>query len=82
MAELAQLIRGGQQSGDRRRLWLHKGGRTRHGGDVESGHAGIPVATSLKGKGVVAEGTDLSLGCLGVTSNGMRAVISLSRQTW
>ena len=31
---------------------------------------GIPVATSLKGKGVVAEGTDLSLGCLGVTSNG------------
>ncbi|MEW5768877.1 MAG: thiamine pyrophosphate-binding protein [Pseudomonadota bacterium] len=31
---------------------------------------GIPVATSLKGKGVVAEGTELSLGCLGVTSNG------------
>jgi acetolactate synthase-1/2/3 large subunit len=31
---------------------------------------GIPVATSLKGKGVVAEGSDLSLGCLGVTSNG------------
>jgi acetolactate synthase-1/2/3 large subunit len=31
---------------------------------------GIPVATSLKGKGVVAEGADLSLGCLGVTSNG------------
>ncbi len=31
---------------------------------------GIPVATSLKGKGVVAEGTALSLGCLGVTSNG------------
>jgi acetolactate synthase-1/2/3 large subunit len=31
---------------------------------------GIPVATSLKGKGVVAEGTPLSLGCLGVTSNG------------
>jgi len=31
---------------------------------------GIPVATSLKGKGVVAEGSGLSLGCLGVTSNG------------
>jgi acetolactate synthase-1/2/3 large subunit len=31
---------------------------------------GIPVTTSLKGKGVVAEGTALSLGCLGVTSNG------------
>lgn len=30
----------------------------------------IPVATSLKAKGVVAEGTSLSLGCLGVTSNG------------
>jgi acetolactate synthase-1/2/3 large subunit len=31
---------------------------------------GIPVTTSLKAKGVVAEGTPLSLGCLGVTSNG------------
>ncbi|HEY9098290.1 MAG TPA: thiamine pyrophosphate-binding protein [Thiobacillus sp.] len=30
----------------------------------------IPVTTSLKAKGVVAEGTSLSLGCLGVTSNG------------
>jgi len=30
----------------------------------------IPVTTSLKGKGVVAEGTPMSLGCLGVTSNG------------
>ncbi|MDA8127199.1 MAG: thiamine pyrophosphate-binding protein [Betaproteobacteria bacterium] len=30
----------------------------------------IPVTTSLKGKGAVAEGTPLSLGCLGVTSNG------------
>jgi acetolactate synthase-1/2/3 large subunit len=30
----------------------------------------IPVATSLKGKGVVPEGSALSLGCLGVTSNG------------
>jgi len=30
----------------------------------------IPVTTSLKAKGVVAEGTALSLGCLGVTSNG------------
>ncbi|MCB1722119.1 MAG: thiamine pyrophosphate-binding protein [Gammaproteobacteria bacterium] len=30
----------------------------------------IPVATSLKGKGVIAEGSALSLGCLGVTSNG------------
>jgi acetolactate synthase-1/2/3 large subunit len=31
---------------------------------------GIPVATSLKAKGVVTEGGELSLGCLGVTSNG------------
>lgn len=30
----------------------------------------IPVATSLKAKGVVAEGSPLALGCLGVTSNG------------
>jgi len=30
----------------------------------------IPVTTSLKAKGVVTEGTPLSLGCLGVTSNG------------
>ncbi len=36
---------------------------------LSQGH-GIPVATSLKGKGVVAEGTPLSLGCLGVTSDG------------
>jgi len=35
-----------------------------------SRNQGIPVATSLKGKGVVAEGTPLSLGCLGVTSDG------------
>ena len=30
----------------------------------------IPVTTSLKAKGIVPEGTALSLGCLGVTSNG------------
>lgn len=30
----------------------------------------IPVATSLKGKGVIPEGSALALGCLGVTSNG------------
>ena len=30
----------------------------------------IPVTTSLKAKGVVAEGTPLALGCLGVTSSG------------
>ena len=30
----------------------------------------IPVTTSLKAKGVVGDGTPLSLGCLGVTSNG------------
>ena len=30
----------------------------------------IPVTTSLKAKGVVAEGAPLALGCLGVTSNG------------
>jgi len=35
-----------------------------------SASMGIPVATSLKGKGVVAEGSELSLGCLGVTSSG------------
>ena len=34
------------------------------------GRFNIPVTTSLKAKGVVAEGTALSLGCLGVTSNG------------
>jgi acetolactate synthase-1/2/3 large subunit len=31
---------------------------------------GIPVTTSLKGKGIIGDGTRLSLGCLGVTSNG------------
>lgn len=31
---------------------------------------GIPVTTSLKGKGVIGDGSVLSLGCLGVTSNG------------
>jgi acetolactate synthase-1/2/3 large subunit len=31
---------------------------------------GIPVTTSLKGKGVIGDGAELSLGCLGVTSNG------------
>jgi acetolactate synthase-1/2/3 large subunit len=31
---------------------------------------GIPVATSLKGKGIVDEHAELSLGCLGVTSDG------------
>ncbi len=31
---------------------------------------GIPVASSLKAKGVVSEGSRLALGCLGVTSNG------------
>jgi len=31
---------------------------------------GIPVCTSLKGKGVVGEESELSLGCLGVTSDG------------
>ncbi|MBI4753965.1 MAG: thiamine pyrophosphate-binding protein [Betaproteobacteria bacterium] len=36
-----------------------------------SEHLGIAVATTLKGKGVVEEGTPRSLGCLGVTSNGM-----------
>jgi acetolactate synthase-1/2/3 large subunit len=30
----------------------------------------IPVASSLKAKGVISEGSALSLGCLGVTSNG------------
>ena len=30
----------------------------------------IPVATSLKGKGVIGDGSGLSLGSLGVTSNG------------
>ncbi len=31
---------------------------------------GIPVTTSLKGKGVIGEDAELSLGCLGVTSDG------------
>ena len=31
---------------------------------------GIPVATTLKGKGVVSESSPLTLGCLGVTSDG------------
>lgn len=31
---------------------------------------GIPVTTSLKGKGVIGDNSGLSLGCLGVTSNG------------
>lgn len=31
---------------------------------------GIPVTTSLKGKGTIGDGAGLSLGCLGVTSNG------------
>jgi acetolactate synthase-1/2/3 large subunit len=35
-----------------------------------SDRLGIPVATSLKGKGVIGEDSELSLGCLGVTSNG------------
>jgi acetolactate synthase-1/2/3 large subunit len=30
----------------------------------------IPVTTSLKGKGVIGDDAELSLGCLGVTSNG------------
>ena len=30
----------------------------------------IPVATSLKGKGAISEQSDLSLGCLGVTTRG------------
>lgn len=36
-----------------------------------SDRLGIPVATSLKGKGTIGEDSELSLGCLGVTSNGM-----------
>jgi acetolactate synthase I/II/III large subunit len=35
-----------------------------------SGMMGIPVTTSLKGKGIIGDGSGLSLGCLGVTSNG------------
>lgn len=31
---------------------------------------GIPVTTSLKGKGIIGDNAALSLGCLGVTSNG------------
>lgn len=31
---------------------------------------GIPVTTTLKGKGTIGDGAELSLGCLGVTSNG------------
>jgi acetolactate synthase I/II/III large subunit len=35
-----------------------------------SDNMGIPVTTSLKGKGTVGDASSLSLGCLGVTSNG------------
>ncbi len=35
-----------------------------------SEYMGIPVTTSLKGKGIIGDGSVLSLGCLGVTSNG------------
>jgi len=31
---------------------------------------GIPVTTTLKGKGTIGDNAELSLGCLGVTSNG------------
>ncbi|MDD5249725.1 MAG: thiamine pyrophosphate-binding protein [Rhodocyclaceae bacterium] len=36
-----------------------------------SEHMGVPVATSLKGKGLVDERSGLSLGCLGITSDGI-----------
>jgi len=35
-----------------------------------SNRMGIPVTTSLKGKGVIGDDAVLSLGCMGVTSNG------------
>lgn len=31
---------------------------------------GVPVATTLKGKGLIAEGSPRALGCLGITSDG------------
>ncbi|MGB7502268.1 MAG: thiamine pyrophosphate-binding protein [Azonexus sp.] len=40
------------------------------GAQVALRQLGIPVATTLKGKGVVDEETPLALGCLGVTSDG------------
>ena len=40
------------------------------GAQVALRQLGIPVATTLKGKGVVDEDTPLALGCLGVTSDG------------
>jgi len=35
-----------------------------------SNEIGIPVTTTLKGKGTIGDHSELSLGCLGVTSNG------------
>ena len=40
------------------------------GAQVALRQLGIPVTTTLKGKGVVDEDTPLALGCLGVTSDG------------
>ena len=69
VAELAALIRDAQTP-----VIVAGHGCIRAGGrDVVAAFAerfNIPVTTSLKAKGVVAEGTPLSLGCLGVTSNG------------
>ncbi|MCB1790175.1 MAG: thiamine pyrophosphate-binding protein [Gammaproteobacteria bacterium] len=69
IAQLAQLIRGAERPVIIAGYGCIKAGAR---GEVASISEGldIPVATSLKGKGIVTEGSPLSLGCLGVTSNG------------
>ncbi|MDP2433266.1 MAG: thiamine pyrophosphate-binding protein [Pseudomonadota bacterium] len=69
VAELAQLIEAASDPVIVAGYGAIKAGAR---GDVArlSKALGIPVASSLKAKGVVSEGSRLSLGCLGVTSNG------------
>jgi len=69
VAELAQLIEAASDPVIVAGYGAIKAGAR---GDVArlSTALGIPVASSLKAKGVVSEGSQLSLGCLGVTSNG------------
>jgi len=69
VVELAQLIEGARNPVIIAGYGCIKAGARDVVGLLSAGMA-IPVATSLKGKGVVAEGSDLSLGCLGVTSDG------------
>jgi len=60
---------GSRRSGHRRRLWRHQGRRARVVARLSQtfGYRWRPVS---RPRGVVSEGSPLSLGCLGVTSNG------------